>query len=125
MLYMQAASFVLLTVVLAAAGGWGHLADGSGVAPWAWGALAGLLNTVSSICLYRSFEVGKLAVVAPLSASYPALTVVLARMSGEQLTVARAIGIALTLLGVITVSTSATPASARPTARDPGIKWAL
>ena len=38
------------------------------------GVLAGTLNSFSSLTLYRSFEIGKLAVVAPLSASYPALT---------------------------------------------------
>ena len=37
--------------------------------PWAWGLFAGALNTVATLSLYRSFEIGKMAVVAPLSAS--------------------------------------------------------
>src|SRR5271169_1330206 len=89
MLYMQFTGFLLLTIFLPWLGGLGHLADGSGWQPWAWGALAGFINAASTLALYRSFEVGKLSVVAPLSASYPALTVTLSLFSGERLNVAR------------------------------------
>jgi drug/metabolite transporter (DMT)-like permease len=101
--YMQLIGLVLLTIFLPWIGGWGHLRDGSGWQPWAWGALAGTLNAISSLSLYRSFEVGKLAVVAPLSASYPALTVAISVFTGEHLTAMRAAGIALVLIGVIVV----------------------
>lgn len=104
MFYMQLIGFTLLTVSLPWLGGWGHLADGSGWRPWAWGLLAGLLNAVSTLALYRSFEVGKMAVVAPLSASYPALTLVLSLLTGERLTAARVMGILCTLLGVMLVA---------------------
>jgi drug/metabolite transporter (DMT)-like permease len=104
MLYMQFTGLVLLTMVLPCFGGWGHLADGSGWCPWGWGALAGSLNFVASLTLYRSFEVGKLAVVAPISASYPVLTVLLSVLSGEHLRTARALGIACTLIGVVLVA---------------------
>src|ERR1700739_2318101 len=69
MLYMQLIGFLLLTISLPALGGWGHLADGSGWRPWAWGFLAGSLNFVASLSLYRFFGVGELAVVAPHFAS--------------------------------------------------------
>src|SRR5580704_16415490 len=104
MLYMQFTGFLLLTALLPWLGGWGHLADGSGWQPWAWGALAGTLNFFATLTLYRSFEIGKLSVVAPISASYPALTVVLSFLSGEHLRAARAIGIVCTLLGVVLVA---------------------
>src|SRR5271167_2460523 len=104
MLYMQSTGFVLLTIFLPWLGGWGHLADGSGWQPWAWGLLAGSLNFVATLTLYRSFEIGKLSVVAPISASYPVLTVLLSLLSGEHLRAARAIGIAFTLLGVVLVA---------------------
>jgi drug/metabolite transporter (DMT)-like permease len=119
--YMQLAGLVLLTVFLPWIGGWGHLFDGSGWQPWAWGALAGTLNAISTLALYRSFEVGKLAVVAPLSASYPALTVAISMFTGEHLTAMRAVGIAFILIGVIVVvrgevevETSAGPSQASP-----------
>jgi uncharacterized membrane protein len=101
--YMQLAGFVLLTIFLPWIGGWGHLFDGSGWQPWAWGALAGVLNGVSSLSLYRSFEVGKLVVVAPVSASYPALTVAISVFTGEHLTAMRGAGIAFVLIGVVVV----------------------
>ena len=104
LLYMQFIGFILLTAALPWLGGWGHLADGSGWQPWAWGVLAGCVNAVSTLGLYRSFEIGKMAVVAPLSASYPALTVTLSLLSGERLSAARATGIACTMLGVLLVA---------------------
>src|SRR5580692_1470110 len=104
MLYMQSTGFLLLTIFLPWFGGWGHLGDGSGWQPWAWGVLAGALNFFATLTLYRSFEIGKLAVVAPISASYPVLTVLLSLSSGEHLSAARAFGIAGTLLGVVLVA---------------------
>lgn len=103
-LYMQLAGFVLLSIFLPWAGGWGHLFDGSGWHPWAWGSLAGFLNGIATLSLYRSFEVGKMAVVAPLSASYPALTVALSLLAGEHLTGVRIAGIAFIVAGVAFVA---------------------
>ncbi|MCU1242012.1 MAG: hypothetical protein JWO71_2738 [Candidatus Acidoferrum typicum] len=104
MLYMQLIGFILLTIAMPWLGGWGHLADGSGWQPWAWGMLAGCVNAISTLSLYRSFEVGKMAVVAPLSASYPALSVTLSLLSGERLSAMRAAGIICTMLGVLLVA---------------------
>lgn len=129
MLYMQFVGFLLLSISLPWLGGWGHLADGSGWHPWAWGVLAGTINCGATLSLYRSFEIGKLAVVAPISAAYPALTVLLASFSGEHLSIERAIGIVFTLLGVVLVASGE---SSRPTEeaepaghRSKGIGWAL
>ncbi len=104
MLYMQLTGFLLLTLCLYWLGGWGHLADGSGWQPWGWGLLAGSINGLSTLALYRSFEIGKMAVVAPLSASYPVLTIFLSLATGEKLSFARAVGIAFTLFGVLVVA---------------------
>jgi drug/metabolite transporter (DMT)-like permease len=101
MLYMQLIGFLLLTFLLPTLGGWGHLADGSGWQPWAWGCLAGFFNAVSCLALYRAFEIGKMAVVAPLSASYPALTLVLSWMTGDRLSAVR---IFCTRVGVVVVA---------------------
>src|SRR5580692_1239389 len=110
-LYMQLTGLVLLTIFLRWIGGWGHLADGSGWQPWAWGMLAGIVNGIATLSLYRSFEVGKMAVVAPLSASYPALTVLLSLFSGERLTSTHVAGITFILVGVIVVARGETPLS--------------
>src|ERR1700726_1316325 len=104
MLYMQLCGFCLLTLVMLRLGGWGHLFDGSGWHPWAWGILAGLLNTSSTLALYRSFEIGKLSIVAPISACYPVLTMLLSAITGERLTLLRLFGLVLTILGVVFVA---------------------
>jgi drug/metabolite transporter (DMT)-like permease len=104
MLYMQLVGFTLLTISLPVLGGWGHLADGSGWQPWAWGFLAGFFNAMAGLGFYRAFEIGKMAVVAPLSASYPALTLLLSWMTGERLSPVRIAGIICTLVGVVIVA---------------------
>ncbi len=130
--WMQFAGFVLLTATLRWVGGWGHLLDGSGWQPWAWGAFAGLLNAFASLCLYRSFEVGKMSVVAPLSASFPALTMAISFFTGERLTALRLAGILLILAGVVIVvrgeasaPESVEDAPGAATSRVPGIGIAL
>lgn len=133
MLYMQAIGLVLLTAAMPGIGGWGHLADGSGWRPWAWGILAGCLNTTATLALYRSFEIGKMSVVAPVSASYPALTMLLSVLTGERLTLLRVAGIALTIAGVVMVArgeaatgdANVASDAARPAKRHLGVGWAL
>lgn len=133
MLYMQMCGFCLLTLVMRPLGGWGHLLDGSGWHPWAWGVLAGALNTISTLALYRSFEIGKLSIVAPISASYPVLTMVLSAFTGEHLTLVRLVGLLLTIAGVILVArgekipeeVNAIDEQARPAKKRLGVEWAL
>ena len=133
MLYMQASGFCLITLVMPQLGGWGHLFDGSGWRPWAWGVLAGLLNTVSTLALYRSFEIGKLSIVAPISASYPVLTMLLSALTGERLTPARLVGLLLTITGVVLVARGekvpddANPidSETRPAKKRLGVGWAI
>jgi drug/metabolite transporter (DMT)-like permease len=130
--WMQFAGFVLLTATLRWVGGWGHLFDGSGWQPWAWGGGAGCLNALSTLCLYRSFEVGKMSVVAPISASYPALTMAISLFTGERLTALRLGGIVLILIGVVVVvrgeasaAESVEEAPGAAASRVPGIGIAL
>ena len=129
MLYMQFTGLLLLTICMHWLGGWGHLADGSGWPPWAWGFLAGILNASATLSLYRSFEIGKMAVVAPLSASYPAVTLLLSWLGGDHLSAARIGGIIFILCGVAVVAgveqapgeNSAEPAKTKAH----GIGWAI
>ena len=129
MFYMQGIGFVLLTIFLPWLGGWGHLTDGSGWRPWAWGLLAGGINAFSTLALYRAFEIGKMSVVAPLSASYPALTLLLSRLSGEPLTGVRTAGIFCVLLGAIVVARGEKAPDAGDTEAmnrsGAGIDWAI
>src|SRR3979490_243572 len=129
LLYMQFVGFILLTLALPWLGGRGPLAGGFWRPARGWGALAGCVNAVSTLGLYRSFEIGKMAVVAPVSASYPVLTVTLSLLSGEHLSAARATGIACPMIGVLLVAAG----EKAPDANDAeamrrsgkGIGWAL
>ena len=126
---------LLLTILLFFARDWGHLFDGSGWPPWAWGILAGCINTCAMLALYRAFSIGKMAVVAPISASYPALTVLLSTFSGERFSLYRALGILAALAGVILVAagekspqsttTSFASQSQNPARTSTGILWAV
>ncbi|HLK04641.1 MAG TPA: DMT family transporter [Candidatus Acidoferrum sp.] len=126
--YMQLWGLLLLTFFQWRFHNWGHLFDGSGWRPWAWGFLAGAFNSVAMLAFYRCLEVGKISVVAPLSASYPALTLALSALTGERLTPVRLCGMACTMIGVLLVargepSTGDSSTDANLARR--GILWAL
>jgi drug/metabolite transporter (DMT)-like permease len=133
MLYMQLTGLVLLSLALPWLGGWGRLLDGLGWRPWAWGICVGVLNTCGTLALYRSFEIGKMSIVTPISSSYPALTMLLAATTGERLTLMRLIGFALILLGVVIVASGEeVPGDANrieeqthPGKKHLGVGWAL
>jgi drug/metabolite transporter (DMT)-like permease len=129
LLGMQAWGAVFVTILLLLARDGGHLFDGSGWQPWGWGILAGTINTFAMLALYRSFEIGKLSLVGPVSASYPALTVLLSIFSGERLSMYRALGIAAALLGVVFVAAgenSGTPQDEREKSKGlAGLGWAI
>lgn len=63
------------------------------------------INVVASFYLYRAFEFGTLSVVSPLASGYPSVIVVLAVLVlHEPLTGPDAIGIVLTLAGVVLIT---------------------
>jgi len=132
MLYMQLTGLLLLSVALQWLGGWSHLVNATSWRPWGWGLVAGVLNMFATLALYRSFEIGKLSVVAPISSSYAALTMVLDAFTGERLTHVRLLGLLLILLGVVIVARGeeipddANPIEpGRPGKKHLGVKWAL
>ncbi|HEV2177469.1 MAG TPA: DMT family transporter [Candidatus Sulfopaludibacter sp.] len=135
LLYMQFFGFAGLTAYLELERGPYRLAAHADGSVWAWAIAAGLLNVAASLALYRAFEIGVLALVGPIAASYPALTAALAFASGERLAVTREVGLAAALVGVILAATprpavepSRTPDLPRPAGSaplGPGVGWAL
>ncbi len=134
--YINVTGFILLCVYFMGAGGISGLRESAagGWRPWAWAVLAGLLNSACSIAFYRALERGVLSVVAPISSSYPALTLILSLLSGESFRWRNGIGIGAVLSGVIMASTSSsaagevvasdsTPHPSGPWTR--GIGWAI
>jgi drug/metabolite transporter (DMT)-like permease len=126
---MQAWGATFVTVLVLVTHDWGHLVDHSGWQPWAWGILAGAINTFAMLALYRSVEIGKLSLVGPVSSSYPILAVVLSAFSGERLSIYRALGIAAALLGVLLVATGGNSGRKRNETEKPrgiaGLGWAI
>jgi drug/metabolite transporter (DMT)-like permease len=102
--FMQFFGFLALSAYLKWTIGFSGVAPGC--RPWAMAILAGILNMVASLSLYYSFEVGTMSIVAPVSSSYPALTVALSLLSGERIHLLRGVGLAITLAGVILAATS-------------------
>ncbi|HEY6905481.1 MAG TPA: DMT family transporter [Candidatus Acidoferrales bacterium] len=100
LMIMQFFGFLALTIYLWQAGVFSR-GMAPGWRPWFFASIAGVLNTVSGLALYRSFEVGAMSIAGPVSSAYPALTVVLALLSGERIHALRATGLAVTLVGVI------------------------
>jgi len=99
-----------------------HL-GGSGAAGWtaAFGATALTLGATAS--LFHGLTIGRLAIVSPVTASYGAVTAVLAAVAGEAFSAATAAGVVLTIAGVALASTARadnnTPGSPS------GLRWAL
>jgi drug/metabolite transporter (DMT)-like permease len=92
----------------------------------------GLLNTIVVLSLYKSFEVGKLSLVSPITSCFPALSTLLAvLLLGEIVTQLRALGILLTLGGIVFVTTKSAAGDriSSPTNRKPvlgkGTEYAL
>jgi drug/metabolite transporter (DMT)-like permease len=108
LMVMQFFGFSALSIFLWLTGGFARSFP-PGWTPWAFAIIAGLLNTVSGFCLYRSFEVGLISIAGPVSSSYPALTVLLAFLSGERIHALRAAGLALTFVGMILAAVTVAP----------------
>ncbi|HEX2348592.1 MAG TPA: EamA family transporter [Ktedonobacterales bacterium] len=89
------------------------LALALGAAPWLRLSFAGatpaliaadaalsLIILVGAALLYRSFVIGKLAVVSPIAASFGAITTILALATGERPDAPQLVGLGLLLVGV-------------------------
>ena len=126
--FMQFFGFIALSIYLKLRGGFFD-SVAPGWQPWAMAALAGVVNMSASLALYRSFEIGVMSIVAPVSSAYPALTVALAIASGERITVVRGVGLAVTLVGVILAATSFAKSASGPAKETAhlteGVGWAI
>ena len=110
LMIMQLFGFAALTFYIWQTGGFAH-GLAWGWRAWSFAVFAGLLNAAASLSFYHSLETGMMTVVGPVSSAYPALTVVLALLSGERLHGLRGPGIAVTFVGVILAAVSFTPSS--------------
>src|SRR5213594_595572 len=99
---MQATGLVSFAIALFAFGGWPALEPGE--VPYALA--LGVLGVVSITALYRALALGPVAVVAPVVASYVAVTVLLVVVFlGERLTGPQLAAATVTFVGVVLTST--------------------
>lgn len=80
---------------------------------WLIGVIGGTVGVFATFALFNAFERGVLMVVAPIAASYGALTVLLSVLSGETLSATRALGVVLSIAGVILASIELSPQAER------------
>ena len=72
-----------------------------------WAAASAALAITSLVALYVALNTGKASVVVPITAAYPAVTLILAAaFLGESLTLAKAGGAALVIGGVVLLTVS-------------------
>jgi drug/metabolite transporter (DMT)-like permease len=107
--FMQFIGILGLSLYLVSTGILAHLLQSANWRTWMLAIVVALLNIFSSLALYRSFEIGVMAIVSPIAASSSALTVLLALLSGERLNQLQVIGIVATLIGVILAVTQPGP----------------
>ena len=100
MLYVQAAGIVASALVLLARRDVPPLDPGM----WLFAAGVNLFNLAGTALLYRALAVGTLAIVSPITASFAAVTAVLALAAGERPEPLAIGGVALVMAGVIVVS---------------------
>jgi uncharacterized membrane protein len=107
--FMQVIGFVSLSLFLFATGAWTQINFVRDRQAWGWTAVDALLDTASIFALYRAFETGLLMVVSPVASAYPAVTVALSVLSGEQVTFLSLVGIVAILIGVMLAQTVFVP----------------
>jgi drug/metabolite transporter (DMT)-like permease len=67
-------------------------------------ALLGGLNTAGVLLLYRALAIGQIAVVAPVSSSFAAVTLGLSLLMGDPIAPGKVAGLSLMVIGVLLVS---------------------
>jgi drug/metabolite transporter (DMT)-like permease len=105
LLFMQFTGLVALSIYLLITGELVRSITSNTWQVWAWAVLVALLSIISSLALYRSFEIGLLMVVSPITGGYAIVTVVLSLLSGERVSQLHMLGIVTVLVGAICVAT--------------------
>ncbi len=125
--FTQTTAFVMIStyILLAPPGSSGWTGHGPW---WAWAAsIAGsAIVLAGTFCLYRAITVGVVSIVAPISASYGAVTLVLSMATGEVLGAVALGGLLVTIFGVaVTSAPGGTTGGATPAKTMPGLWPAL
>jgi drug/metabolite transporter (DMT)-like permease len=124
--FTQTTAFVMIStyILLAPPGSSGWTGHGPW---WAWAAsiVGSAIVLCGTFCLYQAITVGVVSIVAPISASYGAVTLMLSVATGEVLGALAMGGLLVTILGVAVTSAPGRTTIAAPKTAIPGLWPAL
>jgi drug/metabolite transporter (DMT)-like permease len=86
-----------------------------------WGALTGALGVVGISALYRGLAVGRMGIVAPISATAPLIPVTVGLARGERPGALQGVGMGLALVGVVLAGREHDAAAGRRVASGAGL----
>src|SRR5262245_31698827 len=75
---------------------------GAGAAVW-WAVAAGLAEALGTVLIFRALAVGPMSLASPIIGSGAAIPVVAGILAGDDLSTLQAVGVGLTLAGLIAV----------------------
>ena len=82
------------------------------------GAIAGFISIFALAAFYRALEIGTMSIVAPISATGTAIPVFFGIASGDDITLLAAIGLVITVTGVMLASREQDEAAAASSVSD-------
>lgn len=101
LLLTEGFSLIWLTIQLYVTGEFARLFVAELRTAWGLALLAASINAVANVLYYRAIEVGVLALVTPITATYAAFVVLFALLGGSTITPLQTTGLAVILVGVL------------------------
>ncbi len=123
-LYAQSGSTLVLSLILAFSPAVRTQALGAPPQAWLTLLLTNVILLASTVFLYRGLSTGAIAVVAPVTAAYGAVTAGLSLAAGEPFSALTLLGMAVTVLGCALSATPRRRSADEPRVRS-GFGWAL
>lgn len=120
MLYAQSVGVVLVGLCMLAP--FARIPDPGSAVGWAAAIASAPIGVAATLVLYHGLKVGQVSVVAPITATFGAVTAVLSLATGERLAALALGGVALVVLGSALLSAQRRTGEDK---RELGVKWAL
>lgn len=93
------------------------------MAGWASAVLSAPIGVGATLALYQGLKVGQVSVVAPITATFGAVTALLSLVTGERLAAGVLVGIGLVVVGAVLLGAQRSSNERKPGAS--GIRWAV
>lgn len=120
MLYAQSVGVVLVGACMLMP--FARMPDPGSALGWAAAIASAPIGVGATLVLYHALKVGQVSVVAPITATFGAVTAILSMATGERLAMAVLAGVALVVAGSVLLGTQRRAGEEK---RRSGAKWAL